>query len=75
MRHYQPFYLTKGDPFPWSLNILKCMTFYSIDKESLETVISQIQEKLASEILNNLCGLQVEGYCCKDSGLEEGGGR
>ena len=62
LRHYQPFFYTKGDPFPWSLNMLKCMTFYSIDKDSLETVISQIQDKITNEILNQLCGIHVEGY-------------
>jgi hypothetical protein len=40
---YRPFYLTKGDPFPWTVSPLKCLTFYSIDSESLETVIEQVQ--------------------------------
>lgn len=40
---YRPFYPTKGDPFPWTLSPLKCLTFYSIDSESLDTVIEQLQ--------------------------------
>ena len=42
--------------------MLKCMTFYSIDKESLDTVISQVQDKITNEIVNQLCGIHVEGY-------------
>lgn len=56
---YRPFYLTKGDPFPWTLVPLKCLTFYSIDSESLETVMEQIQDKLGS-IARSLCGLHIE---------------
>ena len=59
LKTYQPFYQTKGDGFPWSLNLFKCFTFYAIDEESISVVISELRSKIIKDIAKSLCGIII----------------
>lgn len=54
---YQPYYNSRGQPFPWSYNFET--TFYYITDESFSALITQIKQKVW-EYSTTLAGILIE---------------